>query len=184
MTYTIPQLPNFKEETYFDINGNDSVIVRNGKRDAYFTYTYDNKKRLTNQKEYTNDNKLKTSKIYDYNFDGSYVVLSTTTIGDVNLYHAFNHDEKGNKIRSKLSDGSIYEFAYDANGNETKYSVTAAGKTTAYNTINTYNKQNQLIKSELVDVRITEYTYNKMGLVIETKTTQGNNITIRKYQYD
>lgn len=165
---------NFFEEVYeYDGEGNLKKIltVPSNPNDYYITFNYDELDRLTGFNDVNYYHDLDTTYEYDkvgnrksknnvdysyYNSDG--VTTTTAELADTN----------------RLADDGTYTYNYDDNGNVATRRDKATNEITKYN----YDYENRLIKVELPNGGLVEYTYDANGNRVVRKFGEKTNVYI------
>lgn len=120
-----------------------------------------------------------------YNADGDELSESSSE-GTVNEENIYTYDEVGNVITETDKTNNITtSYKYDEFLRVIKTTETAQvnGKKTTKNTENGYDKNGSKIKSVDEEGRITEYTYDSMNRVIETKLIVGSDEKVTRTAY-
>ena len=132
-------------------NGNFSTPVNT------FEYTYDLLGRLTSEKR----NSVPTFS-YTYYLNGA---RKTMTEEQTGITHTYDYNDIDELEREELSDGTIYDFIHDANGNLTekrKRNIPGGGYTTLE--VYSYDGENHLLSAEFPETgEIILYSYTPEG---------------------
>jgi RHS repeat-associated protein len=156
---------NFGEEGArfsYDENGNIAGIRANN--DTFTNYSYNNALLLTQMQTFDPDGGSIGDFSYTYDANGNWTQVQTLS-ATIN----YTYDNLNRLTSETLPDGTLIEYAYDANGNRLTKKVTQGGNviTTNYQ----YGVANQL-----TSVGSTAYTYDLNG----NMTGDG----VRTYSYD
>lgn len=160
-------------EVFYDENGFDTATRRNDKTE-HTKYTYDSKNRIIKKEVFWDDWSPQTKFDYTYSPDGSYKVVDTdvqNSLTNTNWY-----DKKGNLLKAKIPDGTVFTYSYDAKENPIKIvSTPAKGKASITTIKYQFDKAGRIIKSTSSAGGTAETTYNEKGLpATSIVTSKGN----------
>ena len=100
--------------------------------------------------------------------------------------HEYIYDENGNVI-TYISGEEITEYSYDESGNLLSEIFMPDGKNIATSNKYEYDENNKVVKhifNSYIGERITVYTYNELGLIIEERNISSDDGYLKTYTYD
>ena len=204
----IKEIDPFGHATTYDYDANNNRIIKQSPRlQTYTQYIYDYANRLIQEKEMTADNKWIRIKSYEYDYMGNCIASEDESCNITK----FTYDEFGRLTEKiypevNLSNGMLFSFVdrvcydlmnnvskkTDTNGNTISFKNTALGKPYEIEYSdgsierNIYDVDGELLKSIDVNGVETCFTYDYKGRKIreEKTTSNGDSLSVQKWQYD
>ncbi|RAL21478.1 RHS repeat domain-containing protein [Thermoflavimicrobium daqui] len=179
---------NGADRAWFTYEENDKVASRKNGDGTYSFYRYHGAGDVVQLVNYDRDGNPRDSFVYHYDNKGNITSVKSDK-GTI----TYQYDELDQLVKESYSDGTVYEYTYDAVGNCLSKKVTKNGQ--ANTTTYTYNDANELTavngttyehdpNGNLVKDDRFIYVYDAQDRLTAVKDLQGNTVASYTYRAD